>query len=303
MRPLPTIRQLQYLVALAEHGHFGKAAAACNVTQSTLSASIKDLENSLGARIAERNTRSFVLSPLATEIVEKAHAILNDAEQIVDLASHRTRPLSGALRLGTIPTVGPFLLSAALLRIAATYPGLELYIREDQSANLVEQLAAGQLDVLLLALPYDAPGVEVEVLFDDAFVFGCPATHRLATQKTVSLDGIANEPILLLEDGHCLRDHALAACQLAGRAKLQGFEATSLLTVSQMVAHGIGVTLLPGIATAAGLTRGLDIALVPIAPERPTRKIGLMWRKTSPRAEEYRMLGPLFAPSTEAAAP
>jgi len=300
MRALPTMKQLQYLVALAEHGQFGKAAAACNVTQSTLSAGIKELEAVLGARVAERNTRSFVLSPAAEEIVAKARTILADAESMVELARRRRRPLTGALRLGAIPTVGPFLFPSALPRIYAKYPELQLFIREDQSATLLERLSAGQLDVLLMALPYEAAGVDVEPLFEDAFVFACPAGHRLSGRATVSLDEIADEPLLLLEEGHCLRDHALDACRLEGRAKVRGFEATSLLTLAQMVAGGMGVTLLPEIATAAGLTKGLDLSLSRIAPERATRQIGLMWRKTSPRAEEFRMLGRMLTPAGDA---
>lgn len=294
MRTLPSMKQLQYLSSLAEHRHFGAAAEACFVTQSTLSAGIRDLENLLQARVAERTNRSVIITPLGEELAKRARALLRCAEEMVDLAGDAGRPLAGPLRLGVIPTIGPYLLPAVLPELNRSYPELELYLREDLSDRLLEQLMDGRLDVLLMALPFEMDGVDTEILFEDGFALACPKGHPLASKASVKMAAIADQPLLLLEEGHCLRRHALAACRLQGRQGRKQFEATSMPTLVQMVAVGVGLTLLPQLAVDAGIARGLEMALVPLEASAGTRQIGLVWRRTSRRAEEYRQFGELL---------
>ena len=296
MKTLPTLKQLQYLVALAEHHHFGKAAESCHVTQSTLSAGIRDLENILQSPIAERTKRTVMLTPLGEQLVVHAKKLLRMAEDMVDLAQSSREPLSGIIRLGVIPTIGPYLLPRVLPSLYEAYPNLQLYLHEDQTARLLARLEAGQLDVILMALPYDMDGMRADILLEDPFQLACPKDHSLAPSSTISHEDIALEPLMLLEEGHCLREHALSACHLEGRAKVKGVEATSLSTLVQMVSGGLGLTLLPQLAIDAGLASGLDISLVPLAGDSVSRQIGLVWRKTSPRTEEYRMLGKVLIP-------
>ncbi|PLX35507.1 MAG: LysR family transcriptional regulator, partial [Hyphomicrobiales bacterium] len=265
MKALPTLKQLRYLVALADHGHFGRAAEACFVTQSTLSSGIQELEALLGAPLAERTRRTVMLTPLGERMVKHAHDLLRMAEDMVDLAHKQQGIQSGEIRLGVIPTIGPYALPAALPRIKAAYPDMKLYLLEDQTARLLNQLRKGGLDAVLLALPYPMEGVDTQVIAEDKFQLACPPDHRLAGRSSIADDDLASEPLMLLADGHCLREHALAACHLEGRAKMEGFEATSLQTLVQMVASGLGLTLLPQLAIDAGLTAGLDIALVPLS--------------------------------------
>ncbi len=291
MKLLPTMKQLQYLTALAEHMHFGLAAEACFVTQSTLSSGIRDLEEVLNAPVAERTNRSVMLTPLGEKLAERARQLINDAEAMVELANEKAAPLSGLLRLGVIPTIGPYLLPRVVPALHRAYPDLELYLREDYSDRLLDWLGTGKLDALLMALPFPMDGVETDVLFDDGFVLACPPDHPLAKRSSVGMDEFADEPLLLLEEGHCLRQHSLAACSLEGRAKSKGFEATSMPTLIQMVVGGIGITLLPEMAAEAGIAKGLDLSLVPLKKGTGTRQIGLIWRKTSSRGEEFRLLG------------
>jgi len=291
MKILPTMKQLQYLTALAEHMHFGLAAEACFVTQSTLSSGIRDLEEVLNAPVAERTNRSVMLTPLGEKLAERARQLISDAEAMVELANERAAPLSGLLRLGVIPTIGPYLLPRVVPALHRAYPELELYLREDYSDRLLDWLGTGKLDALLMALPFPMDGVATDVLFDDGFVLACPPGHRLAKRRSVGMDDFADEPLLLLEEGHCLRQHSLAACSLEGRAKSKGFEATSMPTLIQMVVGGTGITLLPEMAADSGIAKGLDIALVPLKKGMGTRQIGLIWRKTSSRGEEFKLLG------------
>jgi LysR family hydrogen peroxide-inducible transcriptional activator len=288
------MKQLQYLSALAEHRHFGLAAESCFVTQSTLSAGIRELEDLLQAQVAERTNRSVMITPLGRRLTEMARELILGAEDMIELARSTTAPLTGPMRLGVIPTIGPYLLPAALPGLQRSYPKLELFLREDYSDRLLEQLRDGSLDLLLLALPYEMEGVETEVLFEDGFMLACPSGHELAQAKSVSTSAFADEPLLLLEEGHCLRRHSLEACSLEGRFKRKNFEATSMPTLVQMVSIGMGLTLLPQIAIDAGVTKGLDITLVPLSDSITARQIGLVWRKTSPRGEEFRLLGEII---------
>ena len=294
MKTLPTLKQLRYLVALSEEKHFGRAAEACFVTQSTLSAGIQELESLLGISIAERTKRSVMLTPIGEKLARRARGLLRETEDLVDMAAAVSGPLSGVLHLGVIPTIGPFLLPRVLPMLWRDYPDLKLYLREDQTARLLEKLAQGRLDLVLMALPYAAEGVTLLNLAEDRFSLACPAGHKLATKQRVSSADLADEPLMLLEEGHCLRDHALSACHLEGRKQVAGFEATSLQTLVQMVASGLGLTLLPQIALDEGLASGLDIAIVPLDDDAVARQIGLVWRKTSVRGEEFTRLGSCF---------
>jgi LysR family hydrogen peroxide-inducible transcriptional activator len=289
---LPSLRQLEHLVLLADHGHFGRAATAGHVTQSTLSASIKELENILQASLVDRTKRRVVLTPLGHEIVERARRILNESKDLVEAARAGSEPLSGALRMGVIPTVGPFLLPQILPQLRRAYCALRLYLVEDLTARLVDELRAGRLDIVLLALPYeDCRNLETRVLFEDPFKVALAKGHTLATRNSVDLEQVGSEGLLLLKEGHCLREHALAACRLADRRQVEPVEATSLHTLVQMVDNGLGITLLPQLAIDGGILKGTTIRVLPTAAHPPSREIGLVWRRGTGRQREFELLG------------
>ncbi len=289
MKSLPTLRQLQYLVAVVDLCHFGKAAEASAVTQSTLSAAIQELEELLGAPLLERSKRSVVPTPLGREVARRAREVLRATEDIVDAAQASRDVMSGPLRLGIIPTIGPFVLPRALPRLRKAFPHLQLFLREEQTAPLVAKLQAGRLDAVLLALPYSLQDMEVMEIGNDPFWVVYPPGHA-PPPKVVQQGDIASENLLLLEEGHCLRDQALAACHLEG-GRNEAFQGTSLHTVVQMVANGLGVTLLPQMALDAGILQGLNLEARPLAGEEASRRIGLVWRRSSARKETYRRLG------------
>ncbi len=291
MRAVPTLRQLRYLVAVVDRCHFGQAAAACNVSQSTLSAGIQELEDLLGAPLLERTKRTVVPTALGRDVADRSRDLLKGAEELMDVAQAAREPMAGPLRLGVIPTVGPFLLPRALPRLRETFPKLQLYLREDQTARLLERLDAGELDAVLLALPYALGDLEVMDLGEDRFSVVYPADHRLPATGAATPADIARENLLLLEDGHCLRDQALAACELESARRNTAFNGTSLHTLVQMVANGLGVTLMPQMALDAGIVRGLDVTVRPMADGTQHRRIGLVWRRTSARKETFRRLG------------
>jgi LysR family hydrogen peroxide-inducible transcriptional activator len=292
MNMLPSLRQLRYLVALADHGHFARAAETCSVTQSTLSVGIQELESRLGAALVERRGRRTLLTPLGEEIAGRARALLADATDLVETAKSAREPLTGTIRLGVIPTVSPYLLPRILPDLRRRYPKLRLYLTEDQSDRIAAGLEEGRLDALLLALPYELPGAETMALFRDPFVFACPEDHPLAHENLVSVERLADESLLLLQDGHCLSDQAIAACRLADRRGRAPFAATSLPTLIQMVDNGLGVTLLPELAIASGAIEGTSIRACPLAGDPPPgRDIALAWRRGSPRTAEFRILG------------
>lgn len=293
MKLLPSLKQLEYLVALADTLHFARASERCNITPSTLSAGIRDLEHVVGVALAERTKRRVLMTPIGNEIAARARLLLRDAQDIMDLAAANHEPMTGAMRLGVIPTISPFLLPRVLPKLSRRYPGLQLYLREEQTDALLGHLRAGDIDVALIALPYDTEDLDCEVLFEDGFQFACSKHHPLARERRIALTTLAHEPLLLLEEGHCLRGHALDACQLVdGKIRAQ-FAASSLHTLVQMVAARLGVTLLPNLAIDAGITRGCDIKLIPLA-HAAARQIGLAWRRTSLRAEEFALLGEQF---------
>ena len=293
MKLLPSLKQLEYLTALAETGHFGRAAKRCNVTPSTLSAGIRELEGVLGVTLAERTKRTVLMTPLGLEIAGRAQALIRDAEDLMALAAAASDPLAGDMRLGVIPTVGPYLLPAILPRLHQKFPALRLYLREDKTDQLLDRLAAGELDLALIALPFETGELVQRPLFADPFLFACPAGHALAARQRITDADLRGEPLLLLEEGHCLRGHALDACRLPASDTRHEFEATSLTTLVQMVAAGLGVTLLPKLAVDAGIAAGNDIRVIPLA-EAAKRQIGLVWRKATARAQAFEQLARVF---------
>jgi LysR family transcriptional regulator, hydrogen peroxide-inducible genes activator len=288
---LPTLKQLQYLVALRDHGHFGRAAEACFVTQSTLSAGLRELESLIGVTLVERTKRVVRFTPLGMRIAAKAQRILREAEELADLARAGGKPLSGELRMGVIPTIAPFLLPSLLPKLRRQWPDLKLYLREETSHAACDSLHRGQLDCVLLALPYACGDVEIFELFEDRLFVAFPPNPNEELPPTITSAVIDEDKLLLLEDGHCLKDHALAACnrpELRAEAAMLG---TSLHTLVQMVDNGLGVTLMPEMALAAGILEGTGVVARPLDADHPARRIALVWRRGSPREKEFQLLG------------
>jgi len=287
----PTLKQLKYLCAVAEHGHFGRAAKACHVSQSTLSAGIIELEEVLGTSLVERNNRQVLLSGLGQEVVARSQEILLQAEDLVALCDASAEPFTGKLRLGVIPTIAPFVLPQLLKRLRSKYPDFQLFIREDLSGHLVDALYRGEVDVILLALPFPATNVDTMALYEDDFVLASPASNVFSASAEVKTSQLKGEELLLLEDGHCLRDHALEACKLRDADISIPYQATSLNTIVQMVANGIGITLLPRMALDAHILSGTDVSVYEFSEKNVSRTIGLMWRNKTPRQHEFHLLG------------
>lgn len=287
----PSLRQLEYLVAIADHGGFHRAAEACHVTQPGLSAQIKQLEDVLDVRLMERDRRRLLFTPAGKAIVGRARAILAATDELVETARVFTRPLAGVLRLGVIPTVAPYWLPATLPRVRERFPELKLRLLEDTTERLLDALRAGDLDLLLLALEADLGDVVTLALEQDPFVVTLPADHPLARRKRLGESDLEGETVLLLQDGHCLRDQALAVCGAAGMTEVGDFRATSLGTLVQMVATGAGITLLPESAVEVELRGSPELVTRPFRKPVPHRTIGLAWRSTSPRGEEFELLG------------
>ncbi len=285
----PTLRQLRYLAALHDHMHFGRAADACHVTQSTLSSGIAELETILDARLVERTRRSLWFTPLGEQVVKKARTILRETEELVELTQAASDPLTGVIRMGIIPTIAPFFLPYAMSPLRVAYPKLKLHLREQMSEILCQELHAGELDVLLYALPYRCGDVHEEVLFSDPFVAAYPPGDA-PLPDMVRTEDLNGETLLLLEEGHCLRDHALAACSLPGIDPTRSILGTSLHTLVQMVDNGMGMTLLPEMAIAGGILSGTDVQTRPLSGTAPARKIGLVWRRNSARQTDFDLL-------------
>jgi LysR family hydrogen peroxide-inducible transcriptional activator len=295
---LPTLKQLQYLIALADHGHFGRAADACFVTQSTLSAGLRELESLIGITLVERTRRVVRFTPLGLKIAEKARRVLREAEELAELARAAGKPLSGDLRMGVIPTIAPFLLPRILPRLRAAWPDLKLYLREETTAAACDSLHRGHVDCVLLALPYHCGDVETVDLFEDRLFVAFPQKDMPRPVDAVAPDAIDERRLLLLEDGHCLKDHALAACnrpELRAEATMLG---TSLHTLIQMVDNDLGVTLLPQMAIDAGILDNTDVVAYPLKAEHPSRRIALAWRRGSPRDKEFNLLADALADAT-----
>ena len=287
---LPTLKQLQYLVALHDSGHFGRAAEACFVTQSTLSAGIRELETLIGVILVERTRRVVRFTPLGEKIVAKAHRVLREADELGDLARAAGRPLSGEMRMSVIPTIAPFLLPRILPRLRKDYPDLKLFLREEPSGPACESLHHGRSDCVLLALPYGCGDVEIAPLFEDRLFVAYSQGEIQPDPPVIHPDDIDETRLLLLEDGHCLKDHALAACnrpELRAEATMLG---TSLHTMVQMVDNGLGLTMLPEMALTAGILDNTHVNARPLDASNPSRQIALVWRKASPREKDFRLL-------------
>ena len=285
-----TLRQLRYFEALARHRHFGRAAKDCAISQPALSMQIRELEQSLGAPLVERRPNEIVLTELGADVAQRAEQLLTGASDLVDFAKHRQKILSGVLRLGVIPTIAPYLLPRILPEVQKQYPELKLELRETQTNILLEELSRGALHLLVLALPTGDAETETLQLFDDPFLLAVPADDPLPARARVKARDVAPRQLILLEEGHCLRDQALAFCSTQNNEVPAGLGATSLSTVMQMVANGYGATLLPRIAADAGLA-DKRVKLLRFADPEPKRSIGLAWRRTSPRKADFVALG------------
>lgn len=294
-----TLKQLRYFHALAREQHFGRAAEACAVTQPALSMQIQELETSLGLDLVERTRSGVKLTGKGEQIAARAQRILNDVRDLVDFAKQSAGVLSGTLRLGLIPSVAPYLLPPLLPLLKAKYPGLELHIRETQTDALVHELTEGKLDVLLLALPLKHPDIDTVALFEDRFLLALPKSQNLSGRLRATPELVEHERLLLLEEGHCLRDQALTYCHLKHADTINTFGASSLSTIVEMVSGGLGMTLLPEICLPVE-ARNRDIKVMRFVEPEPSRTIGLAWRHSSPRAEDYKALGKLVMQAGEA---
>jgi LysR family hydrogen peroxide-inducible transcriptional activator len=293
MKRTPTLKQLQYFLALTETEHFGQAAERCFVSQSAFSNAIRELESHLDAELVDRTNRTVTITATGQEVAVQARLVLRDVEDLIETARGPSAPLTGELRLGVIPTIAPFVLPSALPALRRQYPDLELLLTEDQTDRIYQRLMDGDLDVLLLALPWEMRGVDEMELFRDPFCLACRTGTRRVDPENYRFNRLDSDSILLLEDGHCLRDHALAACKIRGAQKVKRFGASSLLTLIEMVDADLGITFLPEMARGSTLLRNTRVKLWPIN-ESSYRTIGLAWRKGSRRVEEFKLLGEFF---------
>jgi len=289
----PSLRQLEYLVAVAAEGHIGRAAARCNVAQPSLSAQLKELERGLEVPVVERIGRGIRLTAAGTDLAARAHEILRATDDLVEIARRSTGTLSGRVRIAAIPTVAPYLLPRFVPLLRDRHPDVETHLRELQTPDLVPALARGEIDLGLMALPVEDPSLEAEVILDDPFLVALEPNHQFAGADTVAAEQLAGEAVLLLEDGHCLRDQALDICSRVGAEHAGEIQATSLATLCQMVAAGMGVTLLPRSARAVEARDGTGIVVRPFDGVAPTRQLVLTWRRRSPAAGLYRELAEL----------
>jgi LysR family transcriptional regulator, hydrogen peroxide-inducible genes activator len=294
-----TLKQLRYFDALAREQHFGRAADACAVTQPALSMQIQDLEASLGIALVERTRNGIKLTPKGEEIAIRAQRLLNDVRNLVDYAQHAGGILSGTLRLGVIPSIAPYLLPPLLPLLKEKYPNLELYVRETQTQPLTDELVEGKLDVLLLALPMKNPDIETLPVFEDRFLLAVPKSKKLPGRVRATKDMVEGDRLLLLEEGHCLRDQALTYCSLQQVDAINTFGASSLSTIVEMVSAGLGITLLPEICVGVE-GRSRDIKVIRFVDPEPSRSIGLAWRRSSPRRDDFLALAKLVAEAGQA---
>lgn len=287
---LPTVKQLRYFAALVETQHFGRAAEACFVSQSAFSNAIRELESLLEVQLVDRTNRTVTITAIGQQIAVQARLCIRDVESLVELAQGQRQPLSGDLRLGVIPTIAPFLLPKVLPQLRREYPDLQLYLHEEQTQRIYERLMDGELDVILLALPWEMRGVETTALFKDRFCLAYRHGTNRVDPENYRFNRLDADSVLLLEDGHCLRDHALAACKIRNTQKIRRFAASSVLTLIEMVDADLGITFLPEMASRSSLLRNTRVKLQRLS-ESSYRTIGLAWRKRSGRAEEFKMLG------------
>ncbi len=290
MQYLPTIKQLRYLIALDKHLHFGKAAEACFVSQSAFSVAIRELESTLGVQLVDRTNKRVTITSTGQEIVVQARLVLRDTEALMELARVNNEPLSGKLKLGVIPTISPFLLPKILPKLRSHFPHLQLFLQEDTTLRVYDKLMSGELDLIIIALPFELRHVEKMTLFKDPFLLAYKKGSKFIETQKVTADHMQSESILLLEDGHCLRGHALSACKIRNLNKVSQFSASSLLTLIEMVEADLGVTYLPEMAKDSPMLKNTNIRTQAM-PKNSHREIGLIWRKGSGRKDEFIMLG------------
>lgn len=288
------LRDLRYLVALADLKHFGRAAEACFVSQPTLSTQIKKFEDELGTQLIERNPRNVMLTDVGVAVVARARAILHEADQIKNIARRAKDPESGTVKIGIFPTLGPYLLPHVVPNIVKKFPKLELMLFEEKTESVLKKLHDGDLDAGIIALPIHDDTLHAEFLFEESFVLAVPKGSALAKLKKIKLSDLANERLLLLDDGHCLRDQALEVCQMAGVGERAGFRATSLETLRHMVSANVGMTLLPALTVQPPVPPTPNVVLIPFAAPAPSRRIAIVWRRTSALTVFLQQLVPLF---------
>lgn len=288
------LRDLRYLVALADHRHFGRAAAASFVSQPTLSTQLKKLEDELGMPLIERSPRNVMLTAVGEAVAARARLILREADEIKAIARRAKDPESGTVRIGIFPTLGPYLLPHVVPNIVTRFPRLELILVEEKTEVVLRKLHDGELDAGILALPVHDDSLHAEFLFEETFVLALPKAHRLSGLKRAKLADLATESLLLLDDGHCLRDQALEVCQMAGAGERAGFRATSLETLRHMVSANVGITLMPALSVHAPSPSSPNVALVPFTEPAPHRRIAMLWRRTSALTAFLHQLAPLF---------
>lgn len=295
---LPTVKQLRYYVALEEKEHFGRAAETCFVSQSAFSVAIRELETLVETQLVDRTNRNVTITAVGREVAAQARLVLKDLETLTEIARGNRAPLSGKLQLGVIPTIAPFLLPKVLPTLRQCFPAMELYLREETTHRIYQKLMDGELDLILLALPYELRNIESMTLFHDRFRLACHRSTRLIDPYHYRHEDLNSETILLLEDGHCLRDHALSACRIRGLDKVSRFSASSLLTLIEMVDADLGITFLPEIALGSPMLTGTGVITVPLEGEG-YRQIALAWRQGSARADEFRQLGKFISSTWE----
>jgi LysR family hydrogen peroxide-inducible transcriptional activator len=283
----PTLRQLEYAVSVADHEHFGRAAAASVVSQPGLSSQIQELERRLGVTLFERSNGPVRLTAAGTEVIERARRVLSEIDELVIAASMHDGVLRGTLRVAAIPTMAPYLVPSLVRTLRRVWPDVELHLQEMQTAALVDAVEKGDVDIGLLAIPIDTRSLHVETILEEPFLLALPEGHELSGSDPLPLKVLATLPVLLLEEGHCLRDHTLTACNLAGQVDHREIHAASLATLTQMVASGVGVTLLPSTAVSVEARPGTGIAVRPFQEPSPGRTIALAWRRTDPRATAF----------------
>lgn len=296
----PTVRQLEYAVAVADHEHFGRAASAVFVSQPGLSSQIRRLERQLGVKLFERTTRRVKLTAAGAEIIERSRHLLRGIEELVVAASLHSGAVRGRLRVAAIPTMAPYLLPLLTRKVRADWPDADLELRESETKPMVAAIETGDADLGLLAVPFDTGILHVERIADEPFHLALPEGHELAGAPSVPLAVLTGLPVLLLPDGHCLRDHALEACEIAGRVDHSEVRAASLATLTQMVVAGVGVTLLPASALGVESRAGTGVVTRPFEPPAPGRGIALAWRSTDPRSGLFTEMAAALAPSVEA---
>ncbi|GAB2574276.1 DNA-binding transcriptional regulator OxyR [Dyella jejuensis] len=288
------LRDLHYLVSLAEHRHFGRAAEACFVSQPTLSTQIKKLEDELGVALVERTPRKVLLTEVGREIANRARDVLNEIEQIKGIARRTVDPEAGTVKLGIFPTLGPYLLPHVVPMLGKRFPRLELLLVEEKTETVLHRLREGKLDAGILALPLHDDNLHAEFLFEEPFLLAVPQSHPLAHRTQLKLSDLSDQNLLLLEDGHCLRDQALEVCHMAGAGEKSGFRATSLETLRQMVASNVGITLLPTLAVKPPVAQAPNLQLIEFSGHPPSRRIAMVWRKSSAMGDFLQQLAEVF---------